>query len=149
MKKRMALLAAVLLLACLAAHGGAEASEEEMIQRYLGGWLNDDYRMYIRLEGDEVYSRLYRPDDSYVWEFDRCYYDEEDGCLYGPNYVRYREVIDPDTLELLQEDWALGDLGFTSFAFDGDGDTLVVSDIPDLDEPLTFRRVSDEEYSGH
>ena len=33
MKKRMALLAAVVLLACLAAHGGAEAKEKEMTIR--------------------------------------------------------------------------------------------------------------------
>ena len=119
-----------------------------MIQRYLGCWVNDDYRMYIRLEGDEIYSRLYRPEDSYVREFDRCYYDGEDGKLYGPNYMRYWQVIDPDTLKLLQEDWSLGDLGFTWFALDGDEDSLVGNDIPGLDEPLTSRRVSDEAYYG-
>ena len=148
MKKRTLWLLTALLLICLAASAGAEASQEERIDRYLGGWVSDDYRMYIRSEDDEIFARLTETESDYVWEFDRCWYDEKEDRLYGPNYVRYRQVIDWDSMELLEEDWSMGDLSFTCFAFGDDEDTLIASDIPYIDEPLTFHRVDDEEFFG-
>jgi len=141
---KRALCLAALLLAVLAAWGAAA----EGVDRFLGGWVNDEYRMYILLEDEEVSSRLTQTEGDCVWEFDRCWYSEEDGRLYGPNYVRYRQTIDWETMELVQEDWALGDLGFTYFELADGGDTLIAVDVPNLDGTLTFRRVSDGEYSG-
>lgn len=148
MKKYAAWLFSVLLAVCLTAGAEAQASKEAQIERYIGGWIGEDYRMYVRLEDDEIYSRLTQAFGNYVWEFDRCRFDAEEDLLYAPNCVRYRQIIDWDSMELVREDWSLGDLGFTCFAFADDEDTLVGTDIPNIDGPVTFRRVSDEEYFG-
>ena len=148
MKKQAVWLLTILLLASLTGVAGAEAATEARIDRYLGGWVSDEYRMYIRLESDEIYSRLTQSEDDEVWEFDRCWYDAEEDLLYGPNYVHYRQRIDWDTMELVEEDWSMGDLGFTCFSLSEDGDALVARDIPYLDEPLTLRRISDEKWFG-
>jgi hypothetical protein len=148
MKKHAVLLWTALLLACLLAAAGAEAPQKNTVDPFLGGWINDDYRMYIRLEGDEIYCRLTETKGDYVWEYDRCWFDAETAQLNGLNCVRYREYIDWDTMELVQEDWALGDLGLTCFEFGEDEDTLIAVDIPELAESLTFHRGSDEECFG-
>ena len=148
MRKHALMLLTALLLLCLASGAGAEAANADMIERYLGSWVNDEYRLYIRLEGEEIYSRLTQSEGDYAWEFDRCWYDAEEDRLYGDTCVRYREYIDWDTMELVQDDWSLADMVFAYFAFGEDEDTLIACDIPHIDEPLTFRRVIDEEYFG-
>ena len=149
MKRIIAALLAALLLACLAANAGAEAPGEDMTDRFLGEWVGDAYRMYVRLdEEDGICARLTQVEGDCVWEFYRCLYDADEARLYAPNYTRYREYIDWDTMELVQEDWALGDLGLTWFAFADDDDVLIACEVPEVDEPITLSRVSEEEDFG-
>lgn len=146
MKKHTAMLLAALVLAGLIACGRAEASKQDRIERYLGGWVSDGLKMYITLEDDVIFARLTQSGSDCVWEFDNCLYDQGEDHLWCPVYRHYREHIDWETLELVQEDWSMNDLGFTVLAFGNDGDTLIASDIPDTDEPQSFRRVSDEAF---
>ena len=144
MKKRIILLLITLLLIGAVLNAGAEASKEENLSRYLGEWASDEYRLYIRIEGDEVFARLSEVNGDFVWEFNRCYFDLDEGCLYGSNYVRYREFIDWDAMELVQDSWSTGDLAFTCFAFEDDRDDLTISDVPYIDKVLTLRPVGDD-----
>ena len=144
MKRYIAMLLAVLLLACLVIYAQAEVSKDERINRYVGVWNNDEFYMYITLEDDEILATLKQwEEDGYVWEFKSCYYDTEEDCLWCPNYIQYREHIDEDTLERVQEDWSLGDMNLTCLTFGDDEDTLIASDIPDIDAPQSFDRVSE------
>ena len=104
--------------------------------------------MYVRVEEDEIYVWLNEVNGDYVWEFDHSFYDGDEDQLCLTNYERYRQVIDWDTMELLQEDWSLGDMLFASLAFGDDEDTLIAADIPYIDEPLTLCRVVEEEDDG-
>ena len=122
--------------------GGAE----KIIGRYLGGWLNDEYRMYIRLEDDEVLCRLTQSEGDDVWELSGCYYDTKEDCVYSMNCIHYREYIDWDTYELVQDDWSLTGLVFASLVLSDNGNTLIASDIPYIDGSLTLTSVDDEAY---
>ena len=97
---------------------------------------------------DGICARLTQAEGDCVWEFYRCLYDADEARLYAPNYTRYREYIDWDTMELVQEDWALGDLGLTWFAFADDDDALIACEVPEVDEPITLSRGSEEEDFG-
>ena len=144
MKKRVILILMTLLLIGAALNAGAEASKEENLSRFLGEWASDEYRLYIRVEGDEVFARLSEVNGDFVWEFNRCYFDLDEGCLYGSNYVRYRQFIDWDAMELVQDHWSTGDLAFTCFAFEDDEDVLNIRDVPYINKSLTLRPVDDE-----
>ena len=144
MKKRVILILMTLLLIGAALNAGAEASKEENLSRFLGEWASDEYRLYIRVEGDEVFARLSEVNGDFVWEFNCCYFDLDEGCLYGSNYVRYREFIDWDAMELVQDSWSTGDLAFTCFAFEDDEDVLNIRDVPYINKSLTLRPVDDE-----
>ncbi len=156
MKRLFALLLAALLPVCLALSAWAEewpelSDGEGKADRFLGGWMNDDFNMYIRVEDEEIFCCLSRIDeagDIVCWEFVPCGYVEEDDSLFCPTCIHYRERIDMEAHEIVQEDWSLIGLGFTRFAFGEDEDTLVGSDIPEIEGALEFRRTSDEEYFG-
>ena len=153
MKRCAALLLAVYLWICLVpaaciADAGAEALKEGRVDRFFGGWLNDEFRMYMRLEDDDIYCRLTQSDGDDVWELSGFEYDASEACLYCMNCIHYREFIDWDTYELVQEDWSLTGLTFTNFAFKDDENTLVVSDIPYIDGVLELHRASDKAYFG-
>jgi hypothetical protein len=72
--------------------------------------------------------------------------EESEGRLYCMNCIHYREFIDWDIRELVQEDWSLTGLVFACFAFEDDEDTLIASNIPYIDGNVELQRVSDEEY---
>ena len=163
MKRHIAWLLAALLLACLTGGAWAEAAQQDapeldlaggdledpaLVGPWLGEWEGDGYTLYLRLDEDGIAGRLNHADSGYVWDFDHCWYDAAQNLLWCPNYERYRETIDWDTMELVQEDWSLGDMSFTCFAFGDDADTLVGSDIPHVDGAVTLRRVSDDAFSG-
>ena len=95
MKKYAAWLFSVLLAVCLTAGAEAQASKEAQIERYIGAWIGEDYRMYVRLEDDEIYSRLTQAFGNYVWEFDRCWFDAEEDL--SPEKTGEEAVLsDPD-----------------------------------------------------
>ena len=70
--------------------------------------------------------------------------DAAEDRLYAPNYIRYREVLDPVRGEILQEDMSLGDLGFTCLVLEDGGETLVATDLPNVEEEQAFTRDADE-----
>lgn len=144
MKRHIFLILITLLLIATALKAGAEASKDENLSRYLGAWVSEEYRLYIRIEDDEVIARLTEVNGDYVWEFNRCFFDRDEGCLCGQNYVHYRQYIEWDVMELVQDDWSMGDLAFTCFAFEDDGDDLNIRDVPYIDKVLTLRPVGDE-----
>lgn len=151
MKRCAMLLATVLLWVCFApgaciADAGAEGLEESGVDLFLGGWLNDEFSMYLRREDDDISCRLTLPDSDDVWELDGFSYEESEGRLYCMNCIHYREFIDWDIRELVQEDWSLTGLVFACFAFEDDEDTLIASNIPYIDGNVELQRVSDEEY---
>lgn len=99
MKRCAMLLATVLLWVCFApgaciADAGAEGLEESGVDLFLGGWLNDEFSMYLRREDDDISCRLTRPDSDDVWELDGFSYEESEGRLYCMNCIHYREFID-------------------------------------------------------
>jgi hypothetical protein len=143
----------VLLWVCPAlgnciASAGTEELTESSIDCFLGGWLNDEFSMYMRLEDDQIRCRLTQSYSDDVWELSGFEYDAREERLYCMNCIHYREFIDWDTHELVQEDWSLTGLAFACFAFKDDGDTLTACDIPHLDRTLEFQKASDEEYFG-
>ena len=151
MKRCAVLLVTALLWVCLAsgaciADAGAEGLEESGVDLFLGGWLNDEFSMYLRREDDDISCRLTRPDSDDVWELDGFSYEESEERLYCMNCIHYREFIDWDIHELVQEDWSLTGLVFACFAFEDDEDTLIASNIPYIDGNVELQRVSDEEY---
>ena len=148
MKRCAILLLALLLWACPGtgsriASAGAEKPTESGIGRFLGGWVNDEYSMYMRLEEDQIYCRLTQSEGDGVWELSGFEYDAGEERLYCMNCIHYREFIDWDTMALVQEDWSLTGLAFAYFAFKDDGDTLTACDIPHLDGNLELQRESD------
>ena len=153
MKKCAVLLLTVFLWVCLApvcgfASAGAEELTEDRIEPFLGGWINDEDSMYVRLEENELRCRISQPEGDDVWELDGFEYNESEDRLYCMNCIHYREFIDWDEHELVQEDWSLTGLVFACFEFKDDRDILFVSDIPYIDGNLELLRVSDEEYFG-
>ena len=153
MKRCAVLFLTVLLWISLAtetciANTRAEERMESGIDRFLGGWLNDGFSMYMRLEDDEIYCRLTQSDGDDIWELSGFEYDVREECLYCMNCIHYREFIDWDTHELVQEDWSLTGLVFACFAFKEDEDSLMVCNIPYIDRTLELQKVSDEEYFG-
>ena len=54
MKRHIFLILITLLLIATALKAGAEASKDENLSRYLGAWVSEEYRLYIRIEDDEV-----------------------------------------------------------------------------------------------
>ena len=153
MKRCAVLLLTVLLWVCLASgtcieSAGAEEPMKSGIDRFLGGWLNDEFSMYTRLEDDQIYCRLTRSESDEVWELSGFDYDAGEERLCCMNCIHYRELIDWDTHELVQEDWSLTGLVFAYFTFKNDGDTLIICDIPYIGGDLELQKVSDEEYFG-
>lgn len=153
MKRWVALLLTVFLWVCLAsgnciASAGAEKSKESWVDHFLGGWLNDEFRMYIRFEDDQIHCRLTKSDSDDVWELSGFDYDAREERLYCMNCIHYREFIDWDTYELVQEDWSLTGLAFVYFTFKNDGNTLIACDIPYCNGSLVLRKASDKEYFG-
>ena len=104
LKRHIFLILITLLLIATALKAGAEASKDENLSRYLGAWVSEEYRLYIRIEDDEVIARLTEVNGDYVWEFNRCFFDRDEGCLCGQNYVHYRQYIDWDVMELAVPD---------------------------------------------
>ena len=153
MKRCAVLLLTVFLWVCLAsgtcvAGAGAEESKEDWMDLFLGGWLCDGFSMYMRLEDDQLCGRISQTDGDDVWELSGFEYDADEERLYCMNCIHYREFIDWDTYEIVQEDWSLTGLAFSTFDFKGGADTLTVCDIPHLDGDLELHRVSDEVYFG-
>ena len=150
-KRCAVLLLTVFLWFCLAsetciASTGAVKLKESRIDQFLGGWLNDEYSMYLRFEDDDIYCRLTNSNSDDVWELSGFDYDVSEERLYCMNCIHYREFIDWDTYELVQEDWSLTGLVFAYFAFKDDEDVLIACDIPYINGNLEFQKVSDEEY---
>lgn len=142
---------ALFLSVCLASGSclpgaGAEILAEMEIGRFLGGWLNDEYNMYMRLEEGQIYCRLTQSEGDGVWELSGFEYDASEGRLFCMNCIHYREFIDWDAQALVQEDWSLTGLAFAYFAFKDGGDTLMACDIPHLDGNLELQRASDAPY---
>ena len=79
MKRHIFLILITLLLIATALKAGAEASKDENLSRYLGAWVSEEYRLYIRIEDDEVIARLTEVNGDYVWEFNRCFFDRDEG----------------------------------------------------------------------
>lgn len=152
MRRLIILFVAMLALACLIPGAWAETPEATAIHRFLGGWQHEDYSLYIRLEDDELICVLSRydeaSDDTAYWEYTPFLYQAEDDSLCCPTCVHYRERIDFETYETIQEDWSLIELESTRLAFGDDEDTLVGSEIHGIDAPVVFRRVRDEESFG-
>lgn len=90
MKRHIFLILITLLLIATALKAGAEASKDENLSRYLGAWVSEEYRLYIRIEDDEVIARLTEVNGDYVWEFNRCFFDRDEGCLCGRKGSRIR-----------------------------------------------------------
>ncbi len=153
MKRCTLLLLTVFLWVCLAsgkciAGAGAENLMENRIDLFLGGWHNDEFKMYMRLEDDQICCRLTQSDSDDVWELSGFEYDVSEESLYCMNCIHYREFIDWDTYELVQEDWSLTGLVFASFTFKDDEDTLIACNIPYINGDLELQKASDEEYFG-
>ena len=153
MKRCAVLFLTVLLWVCLAtetciASARAEKRMESRIDRFLGGWNNDEFSMYMRLEDDQIYCMLTQSDSDDVWELSGFEYDASEESLYCMNCIHYRESIDWDTHELVQEDWSLTGLVFATFTFMDGGDTLIACDIPYIDGDLVLQKVSDKEFFG-
>ena len=148
MRRPVVLSVAMLVLVCLVSGAWAETPEEAAIHRFLGGWLNEDFNLYIRQEDDELICMVSRYDDAsgdtVYWEFTPCVYQAEDDSLLCPTCVHYREHIDMETYEMIQEDWLLISMEETRFAFGDDEDMLIGSDIHDVDDLVAFRRAGDE-----
>lgn len=152
--KRCAVLFLLILLwvcpawgSCIAG-AGAEELMESGIDRFLGGWVNDAYSMYMRLENDMICCRMTQSDSDDVWELSGFEYDAREDRLRCMNCIHYREFIDWNTYELVQEDWSLTGLVFADFVIKDDGNTLIASNIPYIDGKLELHRVSDEAYFG-
>ena len=153
MKRCAALLLAVILWVCPATGNripgaGAEELMESGIDRFLGGWVNDEYSMYMRLEDDEIWCRMTKTDSDDVWELSGFDYEASEERLCCMNCIHYREFIDWDALELVEEDWSLTGLVFGYLVLEDDGDALSVCNIPYIDGTLELQKVSDEVYFG-
>ena len=58
MKRHIFLILITLLLIATALKAGAEASKDENLSRYLGAWVSEEYRLYIRIFSfDHYYDR--------------------------------------------------------------------------------------------
>ena len=49
LKRHIFLILITLLLIATALKAGAEASKDENLSRYLGAWVSEEYRLYIRI----------------------------------------------------------------------------------------------------
>ena len=107
--------------------------------------------MDIRSAGDEITCRIPRLDplgDCVVWKFSGCFYIADENRLWCPACTHYREHIDLETSELVQEDWWINDMAFACFTFAEGEDALVGCDIPGFDAPLALRRAGEGGNSG-
>jgi len=130
------------LLAVMVCFTGLALGEQAILDRYAGGWTDGETDAYFNYDRDDgMTCRITRDigEDTLVWEYYGSMYDEEAQALVCMNCERYREHIDMDAMEVLQEDWSLSDLCFAEFKLSEDGKTMTCTDIAGLDEPLVLR----------
>ena len=135
---KIALCALLVLGVCAT---GFALAERGILDRYAGGWTDGETSAYFRYDVDDFICRITRDDgeDTLVWEFDGGWYDEEAQALVFMNCERYREHIDMEALELVEEDWSLIGLAFAEFKLSEDGKTVTCTNIAGIDQPLILR----------
>lgn len=141
MEKCMRLFVALaLLMGCLALCASAHA---ETAEDYRGVWVADGVAVEIWLEDGEFHSRtVFTEDDenSTIWDYHSCWYNETDACLECAGATRTTEHYDWLTESVEELDWSLGDLIFANFKLSESG--LVFTD-EELDAPVVLKKLSD------
>ena len=127
MKKCMSLFVALaLLMGCLALCTFAHA---ETAEDYRGIWVADDVAVEIWLEDGELHSWVVfteSDENSTIWDYHSCWYNETDACLECAGATRTTEHYDWLTESVEELDWSLGDLCVASFKLSEGG--LVFAD---------------------
>lgn len=141
MIKCMSLFVALaLLMGCLALCTFAHA---ETAEDYRGIWVADDVAVEIWLEDGELHSWVVfteSDENSTIWDYHSCWYNETDACLECAGATRTTEHYDWLTESVEELDWSLGDLCFASFKFSESG--LVFTD-EELDAPVVLKKLRD------
>ena len=132
------------MLAFAAALAGAEESREA---DYPGIWVADGIAVEIWREDEAMRCRAVFSDgseESDIWEYLTCLYDEAGNALQCFGVTRTRERFDSllDSIEEL--DWSMDDMGLAELRLSEDG--LLFTD-DRLDEPVTLTRLSKAERS--
>ena len=141
MKKTVSLfIALALLMSCLALCTFAHA---ETAEDYRGIWVADDVAVEIWLEDGELHSWVVfteSDENSTIWDYHSCWYNETDACLECVGATRTTEHYNWLTESVEELDWSLGDLCFASFKLSEGG--LVFAD-EELDAPVVLKKLSD------
>ena len=141
MKKSMSLFVALaLLIGCLALCTFAHA---ETAEDYRGIWVADGVAVEIWFEDGELHSWVVfteSDENSTIWDYHSCWYNETDACLECAGATRTTEHYDWLTEGVEELDWSLGDLCFASFKLSESG--LVFTD-EELDAPVVLKKLSD------
>ena len=145
MRKRIVSFLIALMLACAAAFAGAEGSQDIAYERYRGIWIADGIAVEIWREGEAIQCRAVFTDggeESDIWEYHTCLYDEAENTLQCYGVTRIRERFD-SLFDMIDElDWSMDDLNIAELRLSEDG--LLFAD-DKLDAPVALTRLSEAE----
>lgn len=143
--KRVFIIMVAFMLAFAVAFAGAEAPREAADERYLGIWVADGIAVEIWRENEVNQCRAVLSDgseESDVWEYLSCAYDEAEDALQCFGVTRTRERFDSLLDDIEELDWSMNDLSLAELRL-SEGGLLLADDA--LDTPVALTRLSDAE----
>lgn len=144
MRKRIASLLIVITLTCAVAFANAEATQDAAYEHCLGLWVSGGITVEVWREGEAIQCRAIFSDgeESDVWEYATCVYDDTEDALRCYGVTRTRERFDP-LLDAIDElDWSTDDMSLAELWLSEEG--LLFSD-DGLDSPVLLTRLADAE----
>ena len=147
MRKRVGSFLVALLLACAITFAGAEGARGAADERYIGVWIANGIAVEIWREDEAIQCRAVLSDggdESDIWEYAMCFYEESEDALQCYGVTRTRERFD-SLLDAIEElDWSTDDLSLAELRQSEDG--LLLTD-DQLDAPVLLTRLADTEVT--
>lgn len=150
MKKRFLrilcpVLIAVLIL-CLPEPARGESAFVPQAERFVGRWAGEGFTARIRAVEGSIRMRLVRDEgagERFIWEFDPCWYDQEEGVVVCAACSWSAQRFDPLSDEWEETDWAMDDMAYSTVASEEDGEVIALQNIMRYEGTLRLRRQSE------
>ena len=145
MKKHIVWILAAILLVCPISFAWAEDIHRDAYERYRGIWVANGFAVEVWQENAEWRCRAVLTDggeESDIWEYHACVYDEAEDAMQCFGVTRTRERFDTllDAIDAL--DWSMDDMSVAELRLSEDG--LFFTD-DELDAPVALTQLSEAE----
>lgn len=141
MRKRVVSILVVFTLVCAIPFAVAEETRKAAYENYLGIWVSDGIAVEIWCEDESIQCRAVLSDgseESEIWEYPSCAYDEVEDALRCFGVTRTRELFDSLLNAIEELDWSMDDLSLAELRLVKD--SLLFTD-DQLDAPVALTRL--------